>query len=435
MDLRYLEDWSGLAGIDTATSGDVFDPIKYIPLSDDGAVWLSLGGEARYRLESWDNWRLRPVNDDVFSHFRLRLHADLHIGDNVRFFVEGKSAHATERDLPTGQRTVDVDVMDLQQAFGEVIFQLSSDATFTFRAGRQEYLFGRQRLVSPHDLTNTKRSWDGFTGILDIRGWRVTGFWSQFVPVAKYQFNESSSATEFYGIYAAGSAPLIDADLDLYWLVLDTAGAAFNGTAGKHDRHTVGGRLSMLLTGTPLDIEVEGAYQFGEVGAGDIDAFFVTGDIGYTIDELLGGSRVFIGAGYASGDDNPGGDVQTFHPLFTPGYAFLGFAAEFGRLNNIDIHTGITTHPIEKMTFDAHLHFFWLADEDDAFYHAGNGPAVAAPTARYIGAEIDLLLQYQFNSHLTGFLGYTHIFAGDVIDESGPSDDADFVYMWLSFAF
>ncbi len=391
---RYLEDWSGLAGIDASRSGDFFDPIKYIPLSDDGSVWVSLGGEARFRLESWDNWRLRPANDNTFTFWRVRAHADLHVGDHVQFFVEGISAQTDDRDLPGGRRTVDVDALDLLQAWGQVTAPIGNEATFTFRAGRMELLFGRQRLVSPHDFTDSRRSWDGFMGVLDVGGWSVSGFWTQFVPVAKYSFNQSTGGTKFYGVYAAGNAPLVDAGLDLYWLVLETTAAAFNGTTGRQERHTVGGRLFTDFGDSPFDFDVEGAYQFGDVGSGDIDAFFVTGDVGYTFEELLGGTRTFIGAGYASGDHQPGGDVQTFHPLFTPGYSFLGFAAEFGRLNNIDIHTGVTFHPIERLTVDVHLHWFWLADEDDALSHAGNGVAVATPTARYVGSELDVVLRY-----------------------------------------
>ncbi len=45
--LRQNEDWSWLAGKDTATTGDFWDPYKHIPLSEDGTVWASLGGSLR----------------------------------------------------------------------------------------------------------------------------------------------------------------------------------------------------------------------------------------------------------------------------------------------------------------------------------------------------------------------------------------------------
>src|SRR5688572_348895 len=47
--LRWNEDYSYLK--DPARRTDPFDPIKYIPLSGDGDIWLSLGGQYRYRYE------------------------------------------------------------------------------------------------------------------------------------------------------------------------------------------------------------------------------------------------------------------------------------------------------------------------------------------------------------------------------------------------
>ncbi len=41
--LRQNEDWSFLASYEG--EGDRFDSIKYIPLSENGKTWLSLGGQ------------------------------------------------------------------------------------------------------------------------------------------------------------------------------------------------------------------------------------------------------------------------------------------------------------------------------------------------------------------------------------------------------
>src|SRR3972149_605879 len=54
--LRFNEDWSVLRHIDTTAQADFFDPIKYVPLSDDGEIWASFGGQLRLRLESWSDF-------------------------------------------------------------------------------------------------------------------------------------------------------------------------------------------------------------------------------------------------------------------------------------------------------------------------------------------------------------------------------------------
>ena len=113
--LRQNENWSALADHDPSQTGDAFDPIKYVPLSADGAVWAGFGGQVRQRFESWNNFGFGAGNDDNFLLTRLRLHADLHVGDHLRFFAETKSALSTDRALPGGNRLLERDAVDMQQ--------------------------------------------------------------------------------------------------------------------------------------------------------------------------------------------------------------------------------------------------------------------------------------------------------------------------------
>ncbi len=57
--LRYQEDWSILRDADPASLTDLWDPIKYIPLNEDGSMWVSFGGSTRLRMESWVELQLR----------------------------------------------------------------------------------------------------------------------------------------------------------------------------------------------------------------------------------------------------------------------------------------------------------------------------------------------------------------------------------------
>jgi hypothetical protein len=51
--LRYEEDYRYLRSPDAR--GDFFDPIKYLPITSDGAAYLSLGGMLRERYEYQSN--------------------------------------------------------------------------------------------------------------------------------------------------------------------------------------------------------------------------------------------------------------------------------------------------------------------------------------------------------------------------------------------
>ena len=142
--------------------------IKRIPLNDDGTIWVSVGGQLRQRAEGWSGFNFGGEGDpdDTFLLSRLRLHGDVHFNEHVRVFVDVKSAFSTDRSLPGGRRTLDVDELDIESAYVDITMPLSGDTALTFRPGRQELLFGKQRLVSPLDWTNTRRTFQGGSAIL-----------------------------------------------------------------------------------------------------------------------------------------------------------------------------------------------------------------------------------------------------------------------------
>lgn len=437
--LRFTEDWSVLHDVQESQLADPWDSLKYVPLSDDADIWASFGGHMRLRLENWSDFGFgtSPDPDDTFLLWRLALHADIHFGDNIRAFVEGKSALSSDRDLPSGKRTLDVDSLALEQAFVDVTLPLADGASLTIRPGRQTFLFGKQRLVSPLPWSNTMRRWDGVSGILEHDGWTAHGFWSQFAPVRKYEFNETEADVEFFGVYATGKIINDTVGLDVYYLGLQRTSATFNGTTGREKRNTIGGRIFGQVADTSFDYDLEGAYQFGEVGAGDINAFMIASELGYRLEKVSGSPRLHVGFDYASGDESLGGDVETFNQLFPLGHAYLGYIDIVGRQNIIDLSAGATMTPLESMTLGLTGHLLWRAEDTDALYNAGGG--VVRPGGLgvddEVGAELDLTIKYKFDRHLTGFFGYSHFFAGDFIQESGASEDIDFVYVQLQYVF
>jgi hypothetical protein len=440
--LRQDEDWSIMAKEKMEEGRDLFDPIKYVPLNADGDIWVSFGGQLRGRIEAWNHFNFgapEMVDDsDVFLLTRFLFHGDLHLGEYVRLFAQGKSSSSTGRDLVGGRRITDADELDLQNGFVDINLSLFHTGRFTLRVGRQEMIFGKQRLVGPLDWANTRRTFDGASGIFGLKDWKITGFWTQPVVVLRYDFNEKDSNTDFFGIYANNKALLARVGVDLYWLGLRKDFAVFNRTAGPESRHTLGSRIYGKISDTGIDCEFEGAYQFGEVGEADIRAFMVTWDVGYSFRSPHYAPRIYLGFDYASGDNRAGDNkVGTFNQLFPTGHAYLGYIDTVGRQNIIDLRTGGAFKPHEKLAAALELHYFWRADSSDALYNAG-GAVVrpgAAGSSRKIGAEIDLTFKYQFDRHTLIQSGYSRFFAGDFIKESGPSEDIDFGYLLAQFTF
>jgi hypothetical protein len=231
-----------LKGVDLSKTDDFWDRLKFIPLTRDKSVYLTLGGQVRGRMEYFDQFQWgasEPKQSDVYLLTRLRLSADLHATPYFRMYVEGKSALVpVNRELQGGNSIAYYDQASLFNAFADIMIPFGEQANVTLRGGRQELLFGSQRLVGPGDFTQVPHTFDGVQTIVRIGGWTVTPFWTQAVIVNKYNINTSTSARQLFGIYSSAPAHLLPMNLDLYYLGVDNATAAFNDTFGREKRHT-----------------------------------------------------------------------------------------------------------------------------------------------------------------------------------------------------
>ena len=437
---RFNEDWSVLRGVDLDTTDDFWDRLKFIPLTSDQNVWLTIGGQARERGEYFRQYLFgnsEAKQSDGYLLSRYRLSADLHVTRYFRMFAEGRSAFALDRDLAGGRTTSYVDEVDLMNGFADVMIPLGQQASVTLRGGRQELIFGSQRLVGPGDFTQVPRAFEGGAAIGQIAGWTITPFWAQPVVVDKYRFNQSTSDQELFGVFGTGPLHVVAVNLDLYWLDANNKTATFNGTVGREHRHTLGGRVWGKIGATGLDFEVEGAAQFGTVGRGDVATSMFTTVLGYTLPVPRLSPRVYLEFDYASGDDRPGGNVGTFNPLYPNGHSYLGYIDYIGRQNLISPNAGVSVSPIRDLTLSLQQYFFWRASDHDAIYNKSGGvlrPATGT-TARYVGAETDVLATYNLTHHIQGYAGYSHFSTGEFIEKTGKDKDSDFYYLAIQYTF
>lgn len=433
-DLRYEDDLSAWR---ENPKPDLWNPVKLIVLHGETNAWLTLGGQLRARGEHWENFAFGPGNDDTFLLGRLRLHADLRAAERVRVFVEGKSAVLTQRDLPGGKRATDEDRLDLQNAFVDLMGELGA-VDLTLRGGRQELSFGKQRLVSPLDWANTRRTFDGVRGIASLGGGRVDAFWARLVTVRPDEFNDGDSGSDLYGWYATWAAKGLGATLDLYGLAADNDNATYGSASGDEERYTTGARIGGVCGASGFDYDVEGAYQYGDLGDADIEAWFVAGQVGWTAARAPWKPRAYVGYDYATGDDDPAdGTLKTFSPLYPLGHAYLGYVDVVGRQNIADTSAGLSFKPCRFATVKVDGHWFARAERSDALYNASGGIVRAgdAGTSRDVGRELDLTVVSPLGPHTQVQLGYSRFWAGDFIEQSGAAEDIDFGYAQVTYTF
>lgn len=383
-------------------------------------VSYDFGGQLRLRYEGWNNFGTNDTNsDESLLLTRLRLHSDIQVSDSLRVFVEGKSSLSTHM-----LRGFDRDEAALHQAFAD----LTVDDALSLRLGRQELMFGKSRLVSPLPWSNNMRTWDGVRADMTAGDWNIAAFWTEFVAVQTYDFNEADAQEQFYGAYATGPGIFGGKGMDAYLLVRDR-----KDVNGGDERYSLGSRLYGNLGDSGIDYDIEGTYQFGDRAGLDIHAYSIASQFGYALSES---TRIFAGFDYASGDDDStDGNSGTFDQIRPLGHAYFGYIDLIGRQNVMDFSAGISTEATDKVTIALTGHIFELAEDSDVLYNAGGASLAAANSGSAddeVGAEIDLTAKIAWDEQTAILLGYSHFFAGDYFDNGSNGSDIDFVYaQWI----
>jgi Alginate export len=433
--LRYEEDWSFLR--DPTRRADVLDRIKYIPLGDKEDWYLTIGGEARMQYERFGNpgWGRGPEDGGGYLLQRYMLHADLHLGDRARVFFQIKSG--LENGRTGGPRPVDEDKLDVHQAFVDVALPSGAERPLVIRVGRQELLFGSARLIGPRDGPNVRQSFDGLRASFQSGAWRVNGFVAKPVETRIGLFDDAPDhAQTFWGMYAARPFALLpNGKVDLYYLGTDRKRARFDQGTAREIRHSIGARL--WGEKQAWDYNCELVYQLGKFGRGNILAWTVGSDIGYTFRSAQFRPRLGLKADIASGDRNRSDrNLQTFNALFPRGQYF-GDAGLIGLANLMDVHPSADIHITDRMAVKGDWAFFWRESKRDGIYGNGIDLLRSGQTsrARYIGSQPSLLLEWKANRHVTFETSWTYFFAGQFLKETMPGRNLDYITARVTYKF
>jgi hypothetical protein len=434
---RWEENYAYLK--DPAARTGFFDPVKYVPLGADPNWYLSFGGQARERYDYFNNsnFGAGPQDEDGFRLTRLLAHVDAHFGEHFRAFVQLDSSLANDRF--GGPRYGDADDFDVQQAFADVSFSLGGTATdsATLRLGRQELIYGAQRLISPNDWANVRRAFDGVKLSLSFPADSLDIFFVRPVIIDKSHWNSDDDHAWLAGLYNVTALPWLlspqaKSKLDLYLLALETTSQSAIAPGVSAATCTLGTRLH--TTPVPWDFDLEADWQFGHRESSAIGAWALAAEAGYTFADAPLAPRAALGIDLASGSAN---GAHRFNQLFPPQYLHLGHMYVLGRQNLIDLHPEATFNLTRTITLDVAEHFFWRQNTGDATYNLTGGVVRAGTgtTASAIGSEFDAVINWQVQRHLSTYVGYAHFFTGPFLRRTGAHDDMDFIYAAVTFTF
>jgi len=378
---------------------------------DESRSAWSVGGQVRYRGEL-DNRSFSEGTDPIIVHLlRSRLNVAFTPLPDVRVFIQAQdSREFGGEDVALGRGTLDGDAngIDFHQAYFQVRDLLGSGVDL--KVGRQELVYGNERLLGAVGWSNVGRTFDG--GVVSYGGEGI----SADLFGARLASSGGTTSQNLYGLY--GSLSLLKPHtIDLVLLLDDNTdtirAGEFRGTS-KLTRYTSG----VYAHGSVdrFDYQVEGYYQSGRIAEGDsagrldIGAYLLSASVGYT---LLPDSKTRVALLYTrlSGDDSPGdGTASTFNTLFATNHKFYGYMDYFPALMATsglqDLSLGVGTEIVSGLRCDLDLHHF--ATERGVAADDGG-------TIDVLGQEIDLVGTWKHSSAVSFQLGGGVFLPGDVV--------------------
>lgn len=406
---RYDEDWSELA--DPANrNGRWTEDFKYVPLTGDGEVWLSTGGELRARVESFGNnlWGGAEAPDDAYLWTRATPYVDLHAGP-VRAFVQPIAAYAVGVAPSAGP--VDQTRTDLLQGFVEV-----QAGPVTLRAGQQMLPLGTERLVGTRYGPNVPLAFDGVRSDVAAGRTKVSLFYAQPVQARPGAFDDRSSPTKaLWGAYAAGST------LDVYYLGYRNRSAGFGGVTAREERHSLG--LRSHGAAGDWRWNVEGVVQFGRFADQCIRAWTLGSEVSRAFPQALLKPRATMRVNVISGDRHAGGrTLGTFNALFPKG-KYFGELSPIGPTNIVNLHPSVTLALRDNLSLGIAGMAYWRYSRNDGIYDIPGNLIRGAGDARsrYIGKEVEASLSWQALPELELSTSLSAFAAGAYLRETGSA--------------
>ena len=394
-----------------------------------GENWLfGTGGQASWRYMHETSSRLTGKNND-YDLVRARIFGDVWYKDVFRVYAEFVTANTLGQTL--APLRIDEDRADMQNLFFDAkIGELDGKSAYV-RVGRQELLFGSQRLISPPDWANTRRTFDGVRAFWSNDKFDVDLFWVRPVIPVNTGWSWHDNNQNFYGAWVT-YRPAPKQAIDLYYLLLDNENTTktLGLSLTPAHTHTLGSRYSGDKNGFLWDFE--GMMQFGDRGGEPIRAGSVSAGAGYNAKDLPMNPTVWGYYDWASGDHTPNsGNFSTFNQLFPFGHYYFGWLDLVGRQNIRDWNMHLYLNPAKWVTFNAQYHFFNLDSARDALYNAAGTPiraSLSGAAGGNVGQEIDLIANFHLSNRSDLLIGWSKLNAGDFIRNTGNGRSPELLY-------
>ena len=411
------------------------------------ASW-TVSGDLRERYQSFNNFDFNSTANNNISEFDSRLYLKVNgdLGYGFTALLQPQAVIIKNHTVANG--TQNFTQADLLQAY------LQYDIVdFGLRLGRQQLVYGDQRLLGHLGWKDVARTFDGVKGMYKSGPVSLDVFAVHPADIGMMTPSTVATATTpgpqgkslvtwedrrlmgGYGTYTFAPKSGIDAYV-INWHHNQQA------AIGKgRNMNTYGARLFGTWNG--FDGTAEAAMQSGTWSNGvsqKASAYAVKA--GYTFDFWK--TRIGVEYDFSPGDDKTNTSThKDFVFPFHTNHAQYGEMDMFSWANMKDVRLSVKTTPLEGLSFIGDVHFLSLDKaKGDWLNVVGTGNVYAGATTygqTKAGTEIDLKLVYKVKAikglKLVGLYGIFNPGAAVSERNAGKADQAKFGYLMAQYAF
>ena len=397
-------------------------------------AWLRVRGEFRERLEGFDGLGFTDGREDLYWLTRLRLNVTVAPSKLLSFQAQLQDARVARKTVGPTAAPFQAP-FDLRQGFADVGAAMGP---VTVRIGRQELVYGEQRLVGHVAWLNAARTFDAAKVTFRTKAFSVDAFGASVVRTLVDEFDKSGAGNRFAGAYATTTTLMPQGTVEpyIFWK-RDVNQRGELGEVATLQHSTIGVRVAGRMPAR-LDYGVEMAIQRGSLGSEYVNAWAGHWQLR---ESLPGRGAVKLTGEYnfASGDEDPADGVRgTFDQLYPTPHDKTGLADQIAWKNIHHARAGVEVSPFKATPVTVNYHSWWLAESRDAVYNVGNASlgriAVGAPD-RHVGQELDIQVTRAITPQIQLAGGYAHIFTGAFLEQTTPGASYSHPYVMVTYVF
>ncbi len=412
-----------------AGSLDADDGLRPLEILNGGIPrWMRFDGEYRARFEDQENMLWRTANSDRYLLNRVRFGLTLRPGKWVTFYGQAQDARVFfPRKLAHGPPLQDT--LDLRQAW----VQLGGEDKFPLqlRVGRQELIFGEERMVGASNWGNISRTFQAVK--LTVRAERLGGlkldtFASTVVVPREGAWDGSLPGDNLHGAYAVFERLLGHGTVEpyFYWRLSPVA---------VKDTGSLGLRVTKFF-GPRWYASSDTVLQRGTTGGRNVEAWAAYWRVRHTLSERRWKPTVTADVNMSSGDGDPSdGRFETFDVLYPTPHDKYGLADQVGWKNIRHFGGIVEVTPRRSWSLQAKFHTWWLGSARDGLYAPGGALVLRDPlgaSGRHVGEEIDVQFIWRPTKDMEASGGAGHMLNGEFLKRMTPGRSYTFYYLSLT---